>query len=455
MKRANMLTLVLVAWCSGALAQQQQQQAFPQSLSPYFDDQTIAVGVGDMQRLDMDALEKEVHGMVEAMKLDKADAESLTKNVRQAAGVARTWKEQFLKAGGRQVYALLSMDDLPGGIPLLIVPHGKEANVEQLKSLFVSGNADGANVAQFAEWPEVVRPLDETTLFVGDTGQWERVNKGKRAPRPDILKAAGALPGCEDAAVRVVLAPSEDVRRATAGLLPPAPAAVGGGLGQVLVNGVISATLTADVAPQTSLNLTVQSKDAASADALSRLVYALITDTVKKARLEPGIVRTLQPTVKGDQVVFAYRGQQFDTIVAQALAPLMRHQRMNASRQVSMSNMRQVLVGIHMYVNDRRGAWPKSLQELVDAKYFDAPVLKSPYGGGGYLYVPPPVPISKLERPDLTMILYEETPLGNLVNVGFADGHVEAFTKEQLEKWKADQEKGAPQPAQGRPAQSK
>ena len=456
MKRANTITLVLVAWCSTVLAQPQQpqQRQFPQNLSPYFDEQTIAVGVGDVQRLDVDALEKQVHGMVGAMKLDKVDAESLTKNVRQAAGMVRTWKEQFLKAGGRQVYAVLSMDDLPGGIPLLIVPHAKEADVEQLKSLFVSGHADGANVAQFAEWPEVVRPLDETTLFVGDTGQWERVNKGKRTPRPDILKAADALPAGEGAAVRVVLAPSEDVRKATAGLLPPAPAAVGGGLGQVLVNGVISATLTADGTPQASLNLTVQSKDAPSADALSRLVYALITDTVKKARLEPGVVRTLQPTVKGDRVVFAYQGQQFDAIVAQALAPLMRHQRMNASRQLSASNMRQVLVGIHMYVNDRRGAWPKSLQELVDAKYFDAPSLKAPYGGGGYVYVQPPVPINKLERPDLTMILYEETPLENIVNVGFADGHVEAFTKDQFEKWKADQEKGAPpQPAQGRPVQ--
>ena len=457
MNRANIMTLVLVvAWCSAALAQQ-QQPAFPQNLGPYFDEQAIAVGVGDVQRLDIDALEKQVHGMVGAMKLDKVDAESLAKKVGEAAGMVRTWKERFLKAGGRQVYAVLSMDDLPGGIPLLIVPHAKEANVEQLKSLFVSGHADGANVAQFAEWPEVVRPLDETTLFVGDTGQWERVSKGKRAPRPDILKAAGALPGGGgDAAVRVVLAPSEDVRKATAGLLPPAPAALGGGVGQVLANGIISATFTGDVAPQASLNLTVQSKDAASADALSRLVYALITDTVKKARLDPGVVRTLQPTVKGDRVVFEYQGEQFDTIVAQALAPLMRHQRMNASRRVSASNMRQVLLGVHMYVNDRRGAWPKSLQELVDAKYFEAPVLKAPHGGGGYVYVQPPVPINKLERPDLTMILYEETPLEHVVNVGFADGHVEAFTKDQFEKWKADQEKGAPpQPAQGQPAPGK
>jgi hypothetical protein len=102
-----------------------------------------------------------------------------------------------------------------------------------------------------------------------------------------------------------------------------------------------------------------------------------------------------------------------------------------AAFSVSANNMRQILIGIHMFAGEHEGKLPTSLHD--DLKPYlggqDEAIYTNPRAPGrkdGYTYVHPADRISDLKDASKTVLLREAIDnAGDGILIGYADGHVE------------------------------
>src|SRR5438876_7469566 len=81
-------------------------------LGPFLDEQTFAVAHVDAAAVDLDAA---------AEKLAKYTGQP-TEDLTQARRIARDFQARFTKAGGRELYVVFSIADLPHPGPFVLAP---------------------------------------------------------------------------------------------------------------------------------------------------------------------------------------------------------------------------------------------------------------------------------------------------------------------------------------------
>ena len=118
-------------------------------------------------------------------------------------------------------------------------------------------------------------------------------------------------------------------------------------------------------------------------------------------------------------------------VASSSLAVSMRQARKQAQRQVSMANIKGLMMSCLIYANENKNQWPGSLKVLVDQGAVTSDILVSPYdrrrGGGNepyYLYRPP-VDTKSIKEPSRTVVICEPELHDGGANFGFLDGHVE------------------------------
>src|SRR5439155_10257260 len=139
------------------------------------------------------------------------------------------------KAGARELYAVVSVADLPAPGPFLLA--------------FTDGDPDAARqvLAELRLETAEVIPGREGVVFAGPKAARARLRGLKASPRPELEKALAATAG---AAAQAVIVPGEDLRRVAAEALPKLPKELGGGSGAALTRGFRWATLAVEVAPR-------------------------------------------------------------------------------------------------------------------------------------------------------------------------------------------------------------
>ncbi|MFV2068689.1 MAG: hypothetical protein ACC645_17090, partial [Pirellulales bacterium] len=80
-------------------------EQYAATIAPYVDDQTVLVAHVDVSRIDVDA----TAAMLSAFLPAESDAK---RQMDQAAFVAKAWLGGFQKAGGRDIYAAISVSDI-------------------------------------------------------------------------------------------------------------------------------------------------------------------------------------------------------------------------------------------------------------------------------------------------------------------------------------------------------
>src|SRR5437762_424706 len=130
-----MFAFVLRSFCFAA------DNPAPKHLAPFADDQTIAILHLDVDRLDVDALQK---------KLQELTATLAGEEQRQAATMIavgmpamKMGQENFKKAGGRHVYFVFTMSDALGSPGFAFVPLEQGADAKTIANLLFSGRPDG------------------------------------------------------------------------------------------------------------------------------------------------------------------------------------------------------------------------------------------------------------------------------------------------------------------------
>jgi hypothetical protein len=311
-------TLAMALALSFTLPAAAADDARAKTIAPFLDEQTLAVARIDLTKVDGDSL---VTALAALGGIEADEAKDLKPD-------AERWLDEFRKAGGKELYLVFSLADIPE-VPFVIVPLGANADAKALAGL----------LDLFGVPPGAREKLGEA-VFAGTTATRDRLRALKPDPRPELAKAFAAA---GDGAAQVAVIPPAHLPRVIDEMMPALPKEAGGGSSKPLTRGVKWAALSFDAPPKLALRLTIQSPDGASAgalkDALDKVLKAL-PDFAKAAA-------ALAPKVEQDRVVLSLDDKEMRTV----LAPLVRRALQAAARVESFNDLQQLALGLHHYVD--------------------------------------------------------------------------------------------------------
>jgi hypothetical protein len=299
------------------------------AIAPFIDGQTFAVARVDVKKLNAAGLIG-AFGPYEG--IDVAGAKELQTQADQ-------WLSDFAAAGGREVYVVFSLTDVPNA-PVVIVPLGEKADAKALgdllkKPLGFWGGSRGEKIGG--------------AVVAGNDAAKARLRSLKPADRPEL---AAALDAAGDGAAQVALIPPPDLIRVFGEMMPTLPKEVGGAPSKPLTRGLKWAAVGLDLAPGIALRLTAQAADAASAEALkealAKALKALGEQKAVRAAL-PDIDKILgaAPEVAGDRVTLALDEKQAHAL----LGPLVRQSVRLAARAEFSKHLRQLALAAISYAD--------------------------------------------------------------------------------------------------------
>jgi len=452
----NVIIAAMLLGSAAALAPAQSgfdAASAARAIAPFIDEQTIAVARIDVASLDVKAAFAKLAELVRRVETEEQDTQAALKQLSQGQQMAQQWADEFRRAGGREIYYVVSLADL-GGMPVfLVVPLGGRADarmmIDFLRRRSVGPATAPASAGERAKAtgpsllplpPEVYAQVGGA-VFAGSSAQLERIRKGKPAVRPEVEKGfAAAGPGIAQG----LLLHTADSRRVIGEMMPELPEEVGGGPSTAITRGMTWAAIGAAGPPKMSLRLTIQSQDASSAKALSKLIKGIVGAALEAAAKEESFTEIapiikahlpmLLPKVAGDRLVVSLDEKQLDLLLLDVAAPSIGRARAKARGAVSMQNVMAITRTIHMYASDHDGEAPPDLEALVKAKLTSPRLLvnlRRPELKVGYVYIRPPVPLEKIKNVHEVILIYEpyERWKDGIV-VGFADGHVEMIRDE-------------------------
>jgi hypothetical protein len=302
-------------------------EARAKAIAPFLDDQTFGIGHVDVSHLNVDKLVATVG------ELGKIEAEELVKPKK----VVSDWLAAFIKAGGNEIYVVLSTKDLLSNHePFFVVPLSERANDEVLGLLFSESS------------PRLKRAIIKKAVVVGSDSTIDRLREMKPSERPDLPKAFAAA---GDTTAQFILLPSDDNRKVIDQLLPMLPKEIGGGSTKAFTHGVRWAALGVDGPPKIAAKLLVQAPDAGAAKDLHAAIVSLFNGLNENKHFQktiPGfekLAAVLKPTIKDDQLTVGMDEKTIKEIVS----PLIVRAREAATRMQSTNNLHQIAIAMHNY----------------------------------------------------------------------------------------------------------
>lgn len=362
--RLNLVAVALFAVAPVLAAEKFDPAERAKAVAPYLDDQAIAVAHVDPTRIDPAAAVAKLAELIKPTAEQRAEMDA---GVKVMEGLLAEFKE----AGGTDIYAVLSLADVPRSPPFFIVRVKEGGAPRSIARLFMSGPGGPGRDAPPGRGPfEVAEPLGNV-VFAGSKAALERVKSLKAEPRPELAKAFEAA---GDTAAQVVVVPTADNRKVIRDSLPQLPPEIGGGSGGALADGVQWAAIGLNLPPKLSVSLTIQSKDAETAAALAKIVsaaYALagaqgdVRQTIPKFN---ELVKLITPAVKGDRLTLVLNDENGGVAkLTAALAQPVNVARDAARRAQSTNNLKQLALAMHNY-HDSYGAFPPAASYSKDGK---------------------------------------------------------------------------------------
>lgn len=403
------------------------------AISKFVGADTLVITHIDLTRVDPKASADQILLWLNRMKLDADAMDHATRGLREGSQMMVDVRDKLTKAGCKRLYILTTLFDVPFAPGVLVAITEPGADAQAISDIFARKPA----AMRFGgkPWPEKSEVVPGAVLF----GFAEAIDRAKASaaapkPRPEVM---AALAGINDLPIQIVLVPTADTRRVVETLVPRLPATLGGGPSTIFTRGIQWAAAGFDLGDQPAFKLIIQSADAPAANALHAVAVASsrLALADKRARAVvptmPQLIDTIIPKVEGDRLVLSLDEQGLAALV-DGLAPALAAAREHARLQQSSSHVRQIVMACMLYANDNKNQWPDTLEQVI------------PRYGGHNLLINPRRPDEKIgyvyHKPDpkaltgTTVVVHEKTEGFNKVVVGFADGHTEVFTVEELEK---------------------
>lgn len=331
------ILLFIVASPSLADDKKFDADARAKAVAPFLDEQTIVVVHADLTRIDINAT---------AAKLTEY-AKPLEENLAKAKRELGDWLPAWTKAGVRDMYVVVSLADVPGQPPLLVIP--------------LQGDSDGKAIVEAMSRNKHFEDFQfekiGSAMVAGGPKTMARVKNLKPDNRSELAKAFSAA---GDTAVQAILIPTNENRKIVEEIMPKLPQELGGGPITIVTRGFLWAAVGVEFPPKTSVHVTVQSQDAASAQKLRDLVahcFKLVGEEGphnQKARdVLPGfdkLVERLTPKIQEDRLVVTLDEKD----LAATLKPVVVKAQDRAEQTRSMNNLKQIGLAMHNFHDANR-----------------------------------------------------------------------------------------------------
>ncbi len=420
----NRISAILTVFALGLTASTTmgQTEDVARLLAPCIADDTLAVVSIDASQIDVDAIAEMVIDTASST-MDASQAQQLKDIVQR---LSQTWRQRltrFSAAGGERLYIVCNLSDL-----LLVVPVTIRLNESAMKTWM-----DGLGSRSLAY-------ARKDGLLIGAPAWAMERRKAQPALRRTELGQAAAKR--TNAAVEFYLIPSADSRRVLEAILPTMLGPAFNLRDGALVQGLQWATISLDPPPAGTLQMHIESADAASAAAIRDVVAAALTQlseipTLKQAY--PSLdtaVKLLTPQVVGNTARADLDKTQFQRLAADFLTPglfAMHQSVLRLQCGTTLSDMGKAML---IYANDYDDKWPPSLETLVERAEYPRSGLLCP---------------AMRHRPDYESYVYRGVDTGGCWvepmiimvhdragnheggrNVLFVDSHVEWVTEERF-----------------------
>jgi hypothetical protein len=363
-----MLALALALPASAANKLDAEDRA--RAVAPFIDGQTVAVAHADLTRIDADAL---LDWTAEVGRLEKKEIKDFRREL-------RGWLDDFTKAGGKEVYVVVSLADLPIEPPLVIVPLAAGAEAQAVRR--VLGRVKAFEQLHFETFGHA--------LVGGSASAQKRLRNAKPAERPELAKAFAAA---GDTTAQLLLLPTPDTRRVVAELLPMLPPQTGGGSTRPLTHGLLWAAVGVNFPPKPSQRLLVQSPDADSARKLKDLLSQILKSVAEQREVRdflPDIGRLAEsfaPRAEGDRLTLSL----VDKELMAFLPTLVLRIYQDVQRRAAENKLKQLALAMHNYADTFKGRRTARLPAVANFDKQGKPLLSwrvhlLPFVGANDLY---------------------------------------------------------------------
>jgi hypothetical protein len=303
------------------------------ALTPYVDEQTVVVAHVDLPRIDTDAL---LNWAVEVGRLEPKEIEETRREM-------RGWLADLTKAGGKEMYVVVSLADMPNGSPLVIVPLA--AGVKAQAVLRVLNRVKDFEQLHFE--------ANGQALLGGSAEARKRVQGERKLIRPELAKAFAAA---GDTTAQLLLLPTADTRRVVDELLPMLPPQVGGGSTRPLTHGLLWVALSLDLPPKPSLRLHMQSPDADSAGKLKDSLVQILKTLAKQREITELLPNLAQfaPNAEGNQVTLSLEDKDLKAF----LLTVVRRTHQTMQRRVVLDSLKRLALAMINYADTLKQRLP-------------------------------------------------------------------------------------------------
>ncbi|MBC7852534.1 MAG: DUF1559 domain-containing protein [Pirellulaceae bacterium] len=310
------------------------------AVAPFVNADTVAVVRVNLTKIDLPAAVKSITTAVPEGLRGGADL----KHVETEGEVIR---KALVDNGVSEAFAVWGAMDIrqPEDSFFIVLPVGKGKDPQDVIAAIekIAGSP-----------PPEALPIVHGAILLGPPHKLEGLKEIKSAPRPDLAKAMAASKG---ASIQIAAALPAEMRRVLAESLDKLPKEIGGGSGQDLADGLQWLAIGIDAPPKLSLTLTLQAKDAKSAQqvrsTLSTAVNMFANNEEATANFPPlkTLLPMLLPEAKGDKLVLALTEEngKAKKIMDELIKPAVISARGAAARAQSSNNLKQIMLAMHNY----------------------------------------------------------------------------------------------------------
>jgi prepilin-type processing-associated H-X9-DG protein len=409
-----------------------------EALEPFLEPHTVVVGHFDLEGADVAA---SIAGFIE---LVPEPREFWVEPLSQFRAFMESWQKEFIEAGGRRVYLIVSLTWLGANPPVAVIsPLTDGRDGDRLKSLFAKSNpgwqVEVRNRCVIAAPAFVLQHLQQPAAS-GALERWKTAFKTVPAGFAQIV----ALPY-----------PRSD--RVLEDLMPRLPSALGGGPGSILGRGFRWGALSLKPPPEGALSAMIQSDSTESAMALREVIKNALVMIGRNPELQQGIAvwndlqALLVPVVERDQLRCELSLKDVAGLIRH-LEPPLEEARAKALQIRVVNQLKQIGLGLMIYANEQGDRLPPHLVDILkflgDVRLLmrpdDAQTPPSNFSSlsradqlswidrhSPFVYVLPGVLLKEIKSPGTTVLVYERSD-DTTMGVVFADGHVETVSIERL-----------------------